>query len=122
MGSSNKKRQARLRRKKCVRKKVFGTEQRPRLTVFRSARHIYAQVVVDESGHTVASACTLDKGARQHPPFANKVDAAKFVGKTVAQRAMKKGVSKIVFDRNGFLYHGRVQAVAVGAREEGLSF
>jgi large subunit ribosomal protein L18 len=83
---------------------------------------MYAQVVVDASGHTLASASTLDKEARGHPPFDNKVDAAKFVGKMVAQRAKEKGVSKVVFDRNGFLYHGRVRAVAVGAREEGLEF
>lgn len=122
MGALNKKKQARLKRKRSVRKKIFGTEQQPRLTVFRSARHIYAQVVTDGIGHTLASASTLDKEARQHPRFDNKAEAAKFVGKVVARRAMEKGVSKVVFDRNGFLYHGRVRAVAVGAREEGLRF
>jgi large subunit ribosomal protein L18 len=122
MGALNKKKQARLKRKRSVRKKIFGTEQQPRLTVFRSARHIYAQVVADGIGHTLASASTLDKEGRQHPRFDNKVEAAKFVGKVVARQAMEKGVSKVVFDRNGFLYHGRVRAVAVGAREEGLRF
>ena len=122
MGALDKKQQMRLKRKKRVRRKVLGSQERPRLTVFRSARHIYAQVVVDTTGHTLASASTLDQEARQHPPFESKVEAAKFVGKLVAQRTKEKGVSKVVFDRNGFLYHGRVQAVAVGARDEGLDF
>ena len=120
MGTLNKRKQAHLKRKKSIRKKIFGTEQRPRLSVFRSNKHIYAQVVMDETGHTLASASTLDKEAREHPKFDNKVEAAKFVGTMVAQRVMEKGVSKVVFDRNGFLYHGRVQAVAGGAREQGL--
>jgi len=83
---------------------------------------MYSQVVVDTTGHTVASASTLDKEVRQHPPFESKVETARFVGKLVAQRAMKKGISRVVFDRNGFLYHGRVRAVATGAREEGIDF
>lgn len=83
---------------------------------------MYAQVVLDTTGHTLAAASTLEKEVRQHPPFESKVDAAKFVGKLVAQRAMKQGVSKVVFDRNGFLYHGRVRAVAAAAREQGLEF
>ena len=111
-----------MKRKQRVRKKVFGTEERPRLTVFRSARHMYAQVVVDTTGRALAAASTLDREAREHPPFEGKIEAAKFVGKLVAKRAMEKGVSKVVFDRNGFLYHGRVRAVATGAREEGLGF
>lgn len=116
------KKQASLRRKKRVRKKMSGTQDRPRLNVFRSARHIYAQVVVDTTGHTVASASTLDKVVREHPKFASKVEAASFVGKLVAQRAIEKGISKVVFDRNGFSYHGRVKAIAAGAREGGLDF
>jgi large subunit ribosomal protein L18 len=122
MGSLSKKKEAHLKRKKRVRKKIFGTADRPRLTVFRSARHIYAQVVEDTSGQTLSSASTLDKEARQRFPFESKVEAAKFVGKLVARRAMEKGVSKVVFDRNGFLYHGRVRAVSAGAREQGLKF
>ena len=122
MGGSSKKREARLKRKRRVRKNIAGTEGRPRLTVFRSARHMYAQVVVDTAGHTVAAASTLDKEVLQHPGFESKVTAAAFVGKLVAQRAMDKGVSKVVFDRNGFLYHGRVRAVAAAAREQGLDF
>jgi large subunit ribosomal protein L18 len=122
MGALSEKERARLRRKKRVRKKIFGTEERPRLTVFRSARHIYAQVVVDSAGHTLASASTLDKDVRGHPKFESKVEAASFVGKLVAQRALDKGISKVVFDRNGRSYHGRVRAVADGARERGLQF
>lgn len=122
MGSLSKKKEAHLKRKRRVRKKAFGTDDRPRLTVFRSARHIYAQVVADTTGHTLSSASTLDKETRQRFPFESKVEAAKFVGKLVAQRAMEKGVSRVVFDRNGFLYHGRVRAVSTGAREQGLKF
>jgi large subunit ribosomal protein L18 len=116
------KKQASLKRKQRVRKKVIGTEDRPRLSVFRSSRHIYAQVVVDSSGHTVAAASTLDKEVREHPKFESKVQAASFVGKLVAQRAVEKGISRVVFDRGGFSYHGRVKAVAGGAREGGLVF
>ncbi len=122
MGALSKKKEARLKRKKHVRKTVFGTEDRPRLTVFRSARHMYAQVVVDTTGHAVAAASTFEKEARQHSPFGSKVEAAEFVGRLVAQRAMEKGVSKVVFDRNGFLFHGRVRALATGARKQGLDF
>ncbi|MDY6951866.1 MAG: 50S ribosomal protein L18 [Thermodesulfobacteriota bacterium] len=122
MGKLSKTKEARLKRKKRVRKRVFGTQDRPRLTVFRSARHMYAQVVVDTTGNTLAAASTLDKEVREHPPFESKVEAAKYVGKLVAQRAMKNGVSGVVFDRNGFLYHGRVRAVAAAAREQGLDF
>jgi len=122
MGALSKKKAVHLKRKRRVRKKIEGAEDRPRLTIFRSARHMYAQVVVDTTGHTLASASTLDKEVQQHGPFESKVKAAEVVGKLVALRAMKKGLSKVVFDRNGFLYHGRVQAVAKGCREEGLDF
>lgn len=116
------KKKAHLRRGMRVRKRIYGSEHRPRLTVFRSARHIYAQVVLDTTGHTVVSASTLDKEAREHQKFKSKVEAADFVGRLVARRALEKGVSKVVFDRNGFAYHGRVKAVAGGAREGGLNF
>jgi large subunit ribosomal protein L18 len=122
MGGLSLKKKACLKRKRRVRKKIYGIQDRPRLSVFRTARHIYAQVVVDTTGHTVASASTLDKETREQPKFESKVEAAKFVGKLVARRAVEKGISKVVFDRNGFSYHGRVQAVATGAREGGLSF
>ena len=122
MGTLSEREKARLKRKKRVRKNMFGTEERPRLSVFRSARHVYAQVVVDTAGHTLASASTLDAEVRAHPKFESKVKAAGFVGKLVAQRAVEKGISKVVFDRNGFSYHGRVQAIAEGARKGGLEF
>ncbi len=83
---------------------------------------MYAQIVVDATGRTLVSVSTLHKEIRQQSPFEGKVGAAKCVGKLVAQRAMDKGVSKVVFDRNGFLYHGRIRAVAMGAREQGLDF
>jgi large subunit ribosomal protein L18 len=122
MSALSEKESARLRRKKRVRQKVFGSEERPRLSVFRSARHIYAQIVTDTAGHTLVSASTLDQEVRTHPKFESKVQAASFVGKLVAQRAVDKGIGKVVFDRNGFSYHGRVRAVAEGAREGGLQF
>ena len=122
MGTMNKRKEAHLKRKRRVRKSIFGTEERPRLSVFRSARHMYAQVVVDSTGKSLVAASTLEKAARDHGPFKSKADAATFVGKLVAERAMEKGVKKVVFDRNGFLYHGRVRALATGAREQGLEF
>lgn len=122
MGALSKRERARLKRKKRVRKKIFGTEERPRLSVFRSARHIYAQVVMDTEGKTVVSASTLDREVQAHPKFESKTDAAGFVGKLVAQRALDKGIGRVVFDRNGFSYHGRVRAIADGAREGGLRF
>ncbi len=122
MGKPSLKKRTYEKRKKRVRKKLFGTADRPRLTVFRSARHIYVQVVVDETGQTVVGASTLDKEAREHGEFSGKIEAAEFVGKLVAKRAKEKGIASVVFDRNGFLYHGRVKAVSNGAREGGLEF
>ena len=122
MGSTNIRQQARLKRKKRIRKKIFGTLQRPRLSVFRSARHIYAQVVDDAAGQTLAAASTMDKEAASWPKFENKVEAAKLVGKLVGERALGKGIKEIVFDRNGFLYHGRIKSLSEGAREAGLVF
>ena len=109
----------RITRHKRVRAKISGTPERPRLNVFRSEANIYAQVIDDVNGVTLASASTLDKG------FAcegTKTDAAKQVGLTVAERAKEKGVNAVVFDRGGYLYHGRVKALAEGAREGGLEF
>ena len=122
MGSTNIRQQARVKRKKRIRKKINGTTQRPRLSVFRSARHIYAQVVDDTAGHTLAAASTIDKEVRGGSKFENKVDAAKFVGKLVGERALGKGIKEVVFDRNGFLYHGRIKSLSEGAREAGLVF
>ena len=122
MGSLNFKKRARLKRKKRIRKKVVGTEIRPRLCVFRSTRHIYAQIVDDAKGQTLAAASTLEKTVKESSEMENKMNAAILVGKLLAERAIGKGVKQIVFDRNGFLYHGRVKAVSDGARESGLKF
>ncbi|MEJ2283226.1 MAG: 50S ribosomal protein L18, partial [Desulfobacterales bacterium] len=99
-----------------------GTSQRPRLCVFRSARHIYAQIVDDTAGHTLVAASTVDKDAVSGSKFENKVEAAKVIGKLVGERAIGKGIKEVVFDRNGFLYHGRVKSLSEGAREAGLVF
>jgi large subunit ribosomal protein L18 len=122
MRSLNFRKQARLKRKKRIRKKVVGTQQRPRLCVFRSAKHIYAQVIDDMHGRTLAAASSLEKAVKVSADINNKKSAANMVGKLVAERALEKGVKSIVFDRNGFLYHGRVKAVSDGAREIGLEF
>ena len=122
MGSSNVRQQARLKRKKRIRKKIHGTPQRPRLSVFRSSRHTYAQIVDDTVGRTLAAASTVDQQAKDSPKLKNKVEAAKFVGKLVGERAIDKGIKEVVFDRNGFLYHGRIKSLSEGAREAGLVF
>ena len=113
--------QSRSKRKMRIRKKVSGDQERPRLTVFRSATHIYAQIINDETGKTLCQASTVDKAIRDSLKDKKKSDAAKEVGKAIAERAKKAGVAAVVFDRNGFRYHGRIAAVADGAREGGLS-
>ena len=108
-----------------IRKRVEGTEARPRLTVFRSVAHIYVQVVDDMTGRTVASASTVEpavKGTMAKEARGGNVAGAKAIGKAIAERLLEKGVKRVVFDRNGFLYHGRVKAVADAAREAGLEF
>ncbi|MFH1102739.1 MAG: 50S ribosomal protein L18 [Pseudomonadota bacterium] len=122
MGYSNQKRQARLKRKKSIRKKISGSPVRPRLCVFRSARHIYAQLIDDSSGHILAAASSLEKPVKENTELNKKTKKAAYIGKLIAQRALEKGIKTIVFDRNGFLYHGRVKAVSEGAREVGLLF
>jgi large subunit ribosomal protein L18 len=114
--------EAHLRRKKRVRRKVAGSQERPRLTVFRSATHIYGQIVQDLAGHTLAEASTLSKELAAELKDKNKIEQAKLVGKLLAKRAQEQGIAKVVFDRNGFLYHGRVKALAEAAREGGLKF
>ncbi len=111
---------ARLRRQARVRKKVFGSPERPRLVVTRSARHILAQVIDDTAGHTLASASTMEADLRA--ASGDKSEKAKMVGVLVAERAKKAGVSDVVFDRAGNQYHGRIAALADGAREAGLGF
>jgi large subunit ribosomal protein L18 len=110
--------EARQKRHRRVRKKVRGTAERPRLSVFRSSRHVYAQVIDDVSGRTIASASTVEADAKGGATAT--VDAAKAVGKRVGERAKAAGIGAVVFDRGGFRYHGRVAAVADGARESGL--
>ena len=114
--------QGRARRKLRVRNKVSGTTERPRLTVFRSLSHIYAQVVNDVDGKTIAHASTLSKDVKPQVGDVKKKEAAKLVGKVIAAQLKAKGVTKVVFDRNGYMYHGRIQALADGAREGGLEF
>jgi large subunit ribosomal protein L18 len=124
MGRINPSKKARLRRKKSIRKKVFGTPDRPRLCVFRSANHVYAQVVDDTKGQTLAAASTVEKALRtaSDSDAGGKIGKAVVVGKRIAQRVLDQGIERVVFDRNGFLYHGRVKAVSDGAREAGLKF
>ncbi|MBW2237807.1 MAG: 50S ribosomal protein L18 [Deltaproteobacteria bacterium] len=122
MGSLNPKKRARLTRKKRIRKNLVGTPERPRLSVFRSAKHIYAQVIDDIHGQTLVTASSMDKSVKEQPVFENKIAVAGFVGKLLGERATKKGLRQVVFDRNGFLYHGRVKAVSESAREAGLDF
>jgi large subunit ribosomal protein L18 len=118
-GDKNK---ARKRRHFRVRRKVEGTTARPRLNVFRSTKHIYAQLIDDVTGITLASASTVDPELKGSVEHGGNVDAAKKVGELVAKRALEKGVKEVVFDRGGYLYHGRIQALADAAREAGLDF
>lgn len=112
----------RLKRKKRIRKKVNGTAERPRLSIFRSSKHIYAQVVDDAQGATLVHVSTLSKDLKAGAGEATKSDAAKLVGAAVAKACKAKGIDKVAFDRNGFIYHGRVKALADAAREAGLDF
>jgi len=113
---------ARLRRHRRVRKTVHGTPERPRLSVYRSLSHIYAQVIDDEAGRTVAAASDLEAELRGQKNGKGKTDVAKRVGELIARRALESGVKQVVFDRGGYRFHGRVKALASGAREAGLTF
>ena len=112
----------RLKRKKRIRKKIFGTTERLRLSVFRSSRHIYAQLIDDTCGKTIVAASSMEKELRKSSTSEKKIVVANMVGKLIGERAKEKGIKHVVFDRNGFLYHGRVKAVSEGAREVGLDF
>jgi len=114
--------EGRKRRHARVRKKIAGTNERPRLNVFRSLEHIYAQVIDDEAGHTIASASTVDKTLRADLADKSPQEQAKLVGLAIAERAKAGGVEAVVFDRGGYPYHGRVKALADGSREGGLAF
>ena len=113
---------ARLRRKVRVRKKVIGTDSRPRICVFRSNKHIYAQIISDDQGKTLAAVSTLSESLAGSNENVKGVEVAKRVGLALAKACQEKNITEVVFDRNGFLYHGRVKAVADGAREGGLKF
>ena len=119
--ASSQRHAGRLRRHRRVRKKITGTAERPRLAVYRSNKHLTVQVINDLDGRTIASASTVEAEQRKQGSGAT-VDAAKRIGALVAQRAKAAGVSNVVFDRGGYLYHGRVKALAEGAREGGLQF
>lgn len=121
MAKTDQKRITRLKRKVRVRKKVVGTTLRPRLNVFKSSRHIYAQLIDDAAGVTIASCSTLS-GSAEALAYTGNVAAAVHVGKEIAQLAIAKNINTVVFDRNGFLYHGRIKALADAARESGLLF
>ena len=112
----------RLKRHERVRNKVSGTADRPRLSVFRSLNHIYAQIIDDTQGKTLVAASTLDKAIAESVKELTKKEAAKVVGQEVAKRALEKGITEVVFDRGGYIYTGRVANVADGAREAGLKF
>ncbi|MFZ5590523.1 MAG: 50S ribosomal protein L18 [Bacillota bacterium] len=122
MISKTDRRKERAKRQLRVRKKVFGTAQRPRLNVFRSLSHIYAQIIDDEQGHTLVAASTLSPELKGKLEQTGNVAAARQVGLLIAEKARAKGITKVVFDRAGYLYHGRVKALADGAREGGLEF
>jgi large subunit ribosomal protein L18 len=122
MGNTSAKTTARLKRKKRIKKRIFGVQDRPRLSVFRSSSHIYAQIVDDTKGETLVSASTLDKAYKQDPVTGKKQEIAKAVGVLLGKKALDKGIKKVVLDRNGFLYHGRIKALSDGAREAGLEF
>lgn len=114
------KNEARVKRHLRVRKKITGTTERPRLNIFRSSKHMYAQIIDDTNGVTLASASTKEKTSGVEN--GGNIEAAKAIGALIAQRAKEKGIDKVVFDRSGYLYHGRVQALADAAREAGLEF
>ena len=121
MNISKERRVARKKRQTRVRKKVTGSVERPRLCVFRSSKHIYAQIIEDVSGKTLVAASTVAKDATDRK-YSGNVEAAKLVGKQIAEKALAKDIKQVVFDRNGFLYHGRIKALADAAREAGLTF
>lgn len=116
------KNELRKHRHQRVRKTVHGTAERPRLNVFRSLHHIYAQIINDETGVTLASASTVEKEVATGLANGSNIEAAKAVGAAIAKRAAEKGIEKVVFDRGGYIYHGRVAALAAAAREAGLDF
>ena len=122
MSAVNQKSNARIKRQVRVRKKVRGSGSRPRLNVFKSARHIYAQLIDDTTGKTLLTASTVCKDVSADLSSTGNIEAAKKVGAAIAKKALENEITSVVFDRNGFLYHGRIKALADAARENGLSF
>jgi len=122
MGNTSQRLVSRLKRKRRIRKNICGNQDRPRLSVFRSSKNIYAQIIDDTFGTTLVAASTLDKEFKDQKVEGKKVEIAKVVGNLVGKRALDKGITKVVLDRNGFLYHGRIKALSDGAREAGLNF
>ncbi len=122
MVKENEKKLARKRRHLRVRKKVSGTSERPRLNVYRSLKHIYAQIIDDTRGHTLVSISTLEPALKEQLATTGNAEAARKAGEVLANKALEAGVKEVVFDRGGFLYHGRVKALAEGARSQGLKF
>jgi large subunit ribosomal protein L18 len=116
------KKEGRERRHKRIRKKVWGTPERLRLSVYRSLNHIYAQIIDDFKGHTIVTASSLDKEFKDNKSHKGNMNMAKMVGDLLAKRALEKGIKKLVFDRSGYLYHGSIRALAEAAREAGLEF
>jgi large subunit ribosomal protein L18 len=112
----------RIKRKQRIRKKISGTADHPRFSVYKTSKHIYAQLIDDIEKRTLVSASSTEKDIRALPRFENKTQLAKYIGETVGKRAKDKGIQQVVFDRNGYVYHGRVKAIADGARETGLIF
>lgn len=122
MNLQHKKEQNRLKRKKRIRRHVFGTSMRPRMSVFKSLNHCYVQLIDDEAHRTLASVSTASKEFRTSLEQTGNVAASRKLGNLIAEKAVEMNITKVVFDRNGFLYHGRVRAIAEGAREKGLQF
>jgi large subunit ribosomal protein L18 len=119
---SEKSQKARISRHRRVRAKIIGTADRPRMNVFRSHRHIYAQVIDDSAGHTLVAASTLEGDVAREVKNSKKKEQATYIGKLIAERAQEAGIKEVIFDRGGYKYHGRIQALAEAAREAGLNF
>ena len=122
MVSKESRQEVRVKKHMRIRNRFSGTAERPRLAVFRSNNHMYAQIIDDTVGNTLVSASTLEKAVKAELEKTNNVDAAAYVGTVIAKRALEKGITKVVFDRGGFIYHGKIAALADAAREAGLEF
>ena len=122
MGRKLAKNKIRLRKHERVRKKIKGTSQKPRLNIFRSLNNIYAQIIDDTTGTTLAAASTLDSLVKSKVKYGGNKEAAKEIGKAIAQKALEKGIKQVIFDRGGYIYHGRIKELAESARESGLEF